>query len=130
MRPSFVAGHLMKALVLYTLAERKFAAMAGEALDAARAHASSANDRERGLMAAGDALVDGRWHDACAALDRVLANAPRDALALQVGTPHGLLPRRRAQPAQSRVARTAALGRVGPRAIRTFSACTLSASRR
>ena len=82
--PSFVAGHLMKALVLYTLAERRFAAMAGEALDAARAHASSANDRERGLLAAGDALVDGRWDDACAALDRVLANAPRDALALQV----------------------------------------------
>jgi tetratricopeptide (TPR) repeat protein len=81
--PSFVAGHLFKAIVLYTLGERRFATMAREALDGARAHMASANDRERGLMAAGDALVDGRWDDGCAALDRVLRKAPRDALALQ-----------------------------------------------
>jgi tetratricopeptide (TPR) repeat protein len=81
--PSFVAGHLLKGLLLYTLAERRFATMAKEALDGARAHMSTANDRERGLLAAGDALVDGRWDDACAVLDRVLANEPRDALALQ-----------------------------------------------
>jgi tetratricopeptide (TPR) repeat protein len=82
--PAFVAGHLMKALVLYTLAERRFAAMSKEALDAARTHLPSANARERGLAHAAEALVDGRWDDACAALDRVLANEPRDALALQV----------------------------------------------
>ena len=34
--PAFIAGHLLKALVLYTLAERKFVPMASEALDAAR----------------------------------------------------------------------------------------------
>jgi tetratricopeptide (TPR) repeat protein len=82
--PAFVAGHLLKALVVYTLAERRFAKMAKEALDAARALSASANDRERGLLAAGDALVQGRWDDACALLDRVLATEPRDALALQV----------------------------------------------
>ena len=38
--PAFIAGHLLKALVLYTLAERKFVPMAGKALEAARAHAS------------------------------------------------------------------------------------------
>jgi tetratricopeptide (TPR) repeat protein len=83
--PSFVAGHLFKALVLYTLAERKFASMAGDALAAARAHEGTANDRERGLIDATALLVDGRWHSACAALDRVLASYPHDALALQVG---------------------------------------------
>ena len=36
--PSFVAGHLLKALVLYTLAERRFVTMAQHALQAARAH--------------------------------------------------------------------------------------------
>ncbi len=83
--PSFVAGHLLKALALFTLAERKFVPMASEALSAARAHAPHANDRERGLIEATQLLVDGSWHAACAAIDRVLASHPRDALALQVG---------------------------------------------
>ncbi|MFO1324448.1 MAG: tetratricopeptide repeat protein [Burkholderiales bacterium] len=82
--PAFVAGHLFKALVLYTLAERKFVPMAAEALEQARRHAPRANDRELGLMAAAESLVQGRWLDACRALDRVLAAYPRDALALQV----------------------------------------------
>lgn len=83
--PSFIAGHLLKALALYTLAERRFVPLARDALDAASRHASRANDRERGLIAATELLVDGRWHAACAAIDRVLASHPRDALALQVG---------------------------------------------
>ena len=83
--PAFIAGHLLKALVLYTLAERKFACMASQALEAAKAQASRTNDRERGLIEATGLLVDGRWHAACAAIDRVLASHPRDALALQVG---------------------------------------------
>jgi len=83
--PAFIAGHLLKVLVLYTLAERKFVPMAAEALDAARGHADRANDRERGLIAAAELLVAGRWDRACQALDRVLVEHPRDALALQVG---------------------------------------------
>jgi tetratricopeptide (TPR) repeat protein len=83
--PSFVAGHMLKALALYTLAERKFVPLVSEALAVARQHESGANDRERGLMAATELLIDGRWHAACAAIDRVLAGHPRDALALQVG---------------------------------------------
>src|SRR4029453_4538276 len=81
--PSFVAAHLFKAIVFCTLAERRYTAMARESLGDVRAHMPSANERERGLMAAAEALVDGRWDDACAAFDRVLANAPRDAFALQ-----------------------------------------------
>ena len=83
--PAFVAGHALKALVLYTLAERKFVPMATQALEAARQHAARANDRELGLISAGEHLVQGRWHAACEAIDRVLADHPRDALALQVG---------------------------------------------
>jgi hypothetical protein len=83
--PSFIAGQLLKALVLYTLSERKFVPFATEALDAARAQASHANDRERGLIVAAELLIDGRWHEASMAIDRVLAAHPRDVLALQVG---------------------------------------------
>jgi hypothetical protein len=36
--PAFIAGHMLKALALYTLAERKFVPMVIEALDAARQH--------------------------------------------------------------------------------------------
>lgn len=36
--PAFMAGHVAKALMLFTLGERKFASMARESLDAARPH--------------------------------------------------------------------------------------------
>ncbi len=81
--PAFVGGHLLKAFVLYTLAERQFAAMARDALAAAAPHAAGASDRERSLLAAGQRLVQGQWDAAALALDRVLAAHPRDALALQ-----------------------------------------------
>jgi tetratricopeptide (TPR) repeat protein len=83
--PAFIAGHLLKALALYTVAERKFVPMATQALDAARQHATRANARERGLISATELLVAGRWDSACKAIDRVLVDHPRDALALQVG---------------------------------------------
>ena len=83
--PSFIAGHLLKALALYTLAERKFVPTARQALAAARQHDEHANDRERGLIRAGELLVEGSWDEACQVIDRVLVDHPRDALALQVG---------------------------------------------
>ena len=115
--PAFVAGHLFKALVLYTLAERKFVPMAAEALDLARRHASRANERELGLMAAAGLLVEGRWVDACQALDRVLVDSPARRARAAGRAPDGLLSRRRAEPAQPRFARVAALGRVGTRLL-------------
>jgi tetratricopeptide (TPR) repeat protein len=81
--PGFVSGHLLKALVLCTLGERKFAAMAAEVLASARSHATHANARELGLIDATALLLDGSWHRACDKLDRVLAEYPQDALALQ-----------------------------------------------
>ncbi len=83
--PAFISGHLLKALALYTLAERRFVPMASASLAAAKAHATFANERERRLIEATQLLVDGQWHAACMAIDRVLADHPRDALALQAG---------------------------------------------
>jgi tetratricopeptide (TPR) repeat protein len=83
--PAFIAGHVLKALVLYTLAERRFVPMVTQSLDAARQNAAGANDRERGLMCATELLVAGQWDSACKAFDRVLVDNPRDALTLQVG---------------------------------------------
>jgi tetratricopeptide (TPR) repeat protein len=83
--PAFIAGHMLKALALYTLTERKFVPMVTQALEAARQHAARANDRELGLISATELLVAGRWDSACRAIDRVLVDHPRDALALQVG---------------------------------------------
>ncbi|MEO8485313.1 MAG: tetratricopeptide repeat protein [Betaproteobacteria bacterium] len=82
--PDFVAAHLMKALVLATLAERQFMPLVADSLADARRHGTKANARERGLMSAAQHLSNGAWHDACAALDAVLVEHPRDALALQV----------------------------------------------
>ncbi len=82
--PDFVAGHLARALVLATFAERQFAPAIARSIADARRHAGHANERERGLLAAAQALAGGRWHEACRSLDAVLVDHPRDALALQV----------------------------------------------
>jgi tetratricopeptide (TPR) repeat protein len=81
--PSFVSAHLFKAFVLYTLTEKKFVPDAAAALDAARAHAAAMTPREQQLLAAGDQLLRYEWDDACRTFDAVLADHPRDALALQ-----------------------------------------------
>ena len=83
--PDFVAGHLMKALTLATLAERQFAPAIAASIAVAREHGTRANDRELGLLRAARQLDEGDWHAACRSLDAVLADFPRDALALQVG---------------------------------------------
>jgi tetratricopeptide (TPR) repeat protein len=82
--PRFVAAHLFKAFVLYTLSERKYVPMAAEAVAQAKRHAAHANARELALLDAAGKLVAGDWHGASHALDRVLTEYPRDALALQV----------------------------------------------
>jgi hypothetical protein len=83
--PDFVPGHLLKALVLATMAERRLMPGVRQALAEAQRHASRANDRERGLIAAVRQLVDGEWDQASLTLDRVLVDQPRDVLALQAG---------------------------------------------
>jgi tetratricopeptide (TPR) repeat protein len=83
--PDFVSGHLLRALVLTTLAERTYVPAVAASLDAAAQYQHLANDRERALMKATRQYVDGDWQAMRLQLDRVLIEHPRDALALQVG---------------------------------------------
>jgi tetratricopeptide (TPR) repeat protein len=81
--PDFVLGHAFRATVLMTLSERRFAEQARVSVASAEALLPAANARERGLVTAARRLVDGDWDGACATLDRVLVDHPRDAFALQ-----------------------------------------------
>ena len=83
--PEFIGGQLAKALILYTLGERKYLATVKGCLDAACARTGAASERERMLMQAVREFIDGEWHAACHTLDRTLIEHPRDVLALQVG---------------------------------------------
>lgn len=81
--PAFVTGHLMKGFVLCTLGERKYLPLAQACLAAATSGRERANDRERTLARALEQLLEAHWNGACRTLDRVLAEHPTDALALQ-----------------------------------------------
>jgi tetratricopeptide (TPR) repeat protein len=81
--PDFVLGHLFRAVVLMMFSEQRFLADARAGVDAAEALAARANARERAITAAARRLVDGDWHGASAAFDRVLVDYPRDAFVVQ-----------------------------------------------
>jgi tetratricopeptide (TPR) repeat protein len=81
--PDFAAGHAFRAIAMMVFAERRFAEQARPSVDAVERLLPAANDRERGLAAAAGCLAGGDWDAACAALDRVLVDHPRDAFALQ-----------------------------------------------
>jgi tetratricopeptide (TPR) repeat protein len=84
-RPDFVLGHAVRAGLLMTVGEKRFADQARSSVEAAEALVARANDRERGLIVAARRLVDGAWDEACRAYDRVLVDYPLDAFALQTG---------------------------------------------
>jgi tetratricopeptide (TPR) repeat protein len=81
--PDFVLGHLFRGIVLMTLTEQSYAIQARRSVEAAEKLLTRANDRERGLGLAARRLVDGDWHGACAAFDRVLVEYPLDVFAAQ-----------------------------------------------
>ncbi|HXH82499.1 MAG TPA: tetratricopeptide repeat protein [Candidatus Tectomicrobia bacterium] len=81
--PDFVLGHAFRATVLMTLGERRFAEQARVSVGSAEVLLDHATPRERQLVAAARRLVDGAWGEACALLDRVLVEHPRDAFAIQ-----------------------------------------------
>ncbi len=81
--PDFILGHIFNASAMLMLSERQYLPAVNDSLALASALASQANDRELALLAAARNLAQGRWHEAVADWDRVLAEHPRDALALQ-----------------------------------------------
>ena len=81
--PEFVMGHVFMASALLTVSERQYIPMMREHVEAAEALEGKANERERMLTAAARHGVEGRWDEACVMWDRVLADHPRDALAIQ-----------------------------------------------
>lgn len=83
--PQFVVGHVFRALAMYTMTEKSLLPEVARSLDAAEALQATANDRERGLVEATRRFLEGDWNAGCLALDHVLAEHPRDALALQAG---------------------------------------------
>lgn len=83
-RPDFVAGHALRAAALMSGGEQRFFELARGSVVAAEALLSVANERERLVVRALRLLADGDWASAGHAFDRVLAEYPRDVLALQL----------------------------------------------
>ena len=83
--PDFIAGHLFRGLAMFTASEKSLMPAIEGSLDEAARRQPQANERERRLTQASQRLAAGDWHGGCLALDRVLADYPRDAVALQVG---------------------------------------------
>ena len=82
--PEFVLGHIFRTFVIYGFAEKRYERMALPSLEAAEALAGEANDREKGLIKAARAFVDGQWEFGCQLLDQVIVRYPQDLFALQV----------------------------------------------
>ena len=81
--PEFAAGHLLNASVMLTMSERQYLPMVADSIGAVEALAHKTNDREKATAAALRHWMEGRWDGACAAIDQVLAEYPRDAAAIQ-----------------------------------------------
>ena len=83
--PDFALAHLFSALAMYTATEQRYLPAVRESIAKAEGLVARMNARERGLLAAAQFLRDGQWRDASRALDSVLIEYPRDALAIQTG---------------------------------------------
>jgi tetratricopeptide (TPR) repeat protein len=79
----FAAAYATKALLLTTLFERRFMREALATLDQGSRALERGNVRERALAAAARSIAEGRWHEGVRMLDHVLAEYPRDIVALQ-----------------------------------------------
>ena len=81
--PGFTMAHVLVAWLNLLGTEPAGLPAAADALAAARR--GSANERERGHLAAIDHLVHGRWHAAGRVLEDLTVTHPRDLLGLQAG---------------------------------------------
>jgi tetratricopeptide (TPR) repeat protein len=83
--PEFVIGHIFFASALLMMSERQYIPMIREHIEAAEALADKSNAREKQLIIAARQWMEGRWDLASLTWDNVLAEYPRDAMALQLG---------------------------------------------
>ncbi|MEO7057137.1 MAG: tetratricopeptide repeat protein [Caldimonas sp.] len=83
--PAWALPHAMKAGFLFGLTEPALRSDAFAALATAGRLAGRANERERSHVGALKHLATGDWRGACASWTDLLADHPRDALALQWG---------------------------------------------
>ena len=82
--PEFVVGHIFNASAMLMMTERQYLPDALDSIEKAEALAHKSNDREKGLLAGARHWMEGRWDMATVVWDQVLAEYPRDALALQL----------------------------------------------
>ena len=83
--PDFVMGHVLRAQVLATMWERSVVPKVQASLARLKELDSRSNDRERAHARSIERWAMGDWNGARGALDQLLAEQPRDLLALQVG---------------------------------------------
>ncbi len=83
--PDFVLGHIFFASALLMMSERQYLPMIREHIEAAEALAYKSNNREKQLTLAARQWMEGHWDLASLTWDNVLADYPRDAMALQLG---------------------------------------------
>lgn len=82
--PDFVSGHCLRAAMMIIATEKAAEPMLRDAVTAAEALFTVANDRERGHIRAARAWLDGDFGRAVKLYGDVLFDWPRDVLALQV----------------------------------------------
>ena len=83
--PTFVMGHCYRAGLHLISSEAGAVPELRKSVEAAEALAGSANERERGHIAAARAWLSGDYHRAAALYGDVLVKYPLDAMALQFG---------------------------------------------
>lgn len=82
--PDFVLGHCFRAGLMLSATDKAAEAALKESVTAAEALWKRANERERGHILAGRAWADGRFDRAVELYGAILADCPRDSLALQL----------------------------------------------
>ncbi len=83
--PEFAMGHVLRGHVHVSLWERSAVADVANSAAKLRELGNRINDRERRHALALEQWSSGHWNDARGTLDRLLAEYPRDLLALQIG---------------------------------------------
>lgn len=82
-QPDFVMGHAFRAGAIGLASDKMFEPEVARSVAAAEALTASANERERGHIAAVRAWLDGNWAGAAEAWGRVALAYPRDIVAVQ-----------------------------------------------